>query len=304
MKRLLTWLIAVLFFLQLPAEGVKMSSTVVGSIVYYPDGHYTKRIGDIYWGRHSSGQRYRGFAKIDLSSIPDDALIQDVNLHFHVTSLTVSTDIPTQIRLVFHDPAALSASNLWNDVGNGTLLQTQSISAPRWYVVRLSNSGIQAVQDSLIKNWIALGWHITGQPETSLVQAAGSLSNLKPYLMVSYTVYDFNPFIEIVSPSQNASFIGPVRVTVKFYHPDDYEDFQFEFQWKGLIIGGRSTANWQNQDITPNTVRPITERKSPNKAVYMATVDLKKIGQWRFRVRSLTHNIKWSQWREFQVQSR
>jgi len=300
MKRKLFLLGLILVIIIIPVQGqnTKVKAFTTGSLEEYPDGRVVKSKGDIFCGSTQSGGKIKGYAKFDLRTIPDDAIITKVGLHFLVRWLRLRAE--TFIRRISSDPEVLSPSALSNQVVSGRLLATRMISSTGWHYIDLADSGIQAVQNSLTHNWLALGWQTKDSPDAPLAKVGGTGSGYEPYLQVTYAILQNNPLLHIVSPGQNKLFYAPARVLLKIQCPENYSRLQYEFQWQKFLDGVKSRMEWASQNINSSDVKRLIRTKGAQ-ATRTASVYINKAGRWRFRVRSLNQNTKWSPWREFQV---
>lgn len=134
---------------------------------YYPKNE-TRWTGRVNTQIHSSndellvGTPYnrRGFIKFDISNIPDNATITQVDIEFYVnTASTEPSSHELVISSLYVDPVATSNSILWDEIDN----TPDYITGNSWGDFPGSKSYsnvttmINDIQSSLIKDWFAIG---------------------------------------------------------------------------------------------------------------------------------------------------
>jgi hypothetical protein len=154
----------------------------------YNIGHspvYTRWDGYVTWAfyPHIDDARDRGWAKFDLSAIPDTAVIATASLRLFIDFQTSAK--PLDLRLVSSDPVPASAQTIYTEAGSGAIAGSLGSTAPDWNVVTLNATGIAALQAALAQDWLALGWDYPGT-EYAILEAHGRQHQNPPRIIVTW----------------------------------------------------------------------------------------------------------------------
>ncbi len=135
------------------------------------------------------GAELRGFAKFNISSIPDGSTINNVELHVYCYE---EVGMPyVDIRGLRSDPVAVSWETIFYEAGNGTLYVNDWIFSDgyaygQWEVSSLGYTAAEDLQISLAQDWFAVGF-MQDDYSTYYAWCYGSDSiSYKPYIRVSY----------------------------------------------------------------------------------------------------------------------
>jgi hypothetical protein len=149
---------------------------------------YDKLDSSISWGRYYNEafwEFYRGWAKFNLASIPDSAIIDSTRLAFYVRSVRHTA---VNICKVDPDPVAeTSASRLFPLLRTGNPFASVAGPTMGWNQVRLSGEADTVIMSRLPLDWIALSW---STPDSILTWdcAAGWPGPSLPLLTVYYHI--------------------------------------------------------------------------------------------------------------------
>jgi hypothetical protein len=144
-------------------------STWTGGVYYIPSWPYwgfwwenPVPWGTFYWG--STETRERGFARFDLSTIPEGVDITSAVIHYFVYADT--GDPATEIGLLTVEPHPDSepqAMEVYYAIGAGTLVGSAPSTSPGWNEVALNADGLEAIEDRMSSpGWVGFGWTYPG----------------------------------------------------------------------------------------------------------------------------------------------
>ena len=186
----------------------------------YTDGS-TKTSGEM---QTVSNGGVQGWMKFDVSSIPDDATISSIKLHFYNYSTSGSWVKLTSAGEL--DPATATASALYAAITNPdpnyyTSDHMSGLGTAGWKTFTLSSSAVTKLKtNGLTNNYFTLGFYEyeTGSTTYYLYAYGYDNADYKPYLEVSYV--PTTPFVTL-SPTSTTIFTGstetltatPVNVT-------------------------------------------------------------------------------------------
>ena len=136
------------------------------------------------------------WAKFDLTAIPDNSIICNVQLTYTVYS-TYSGDTGcgtnVNIRHMANDPIPATSVALIADIRDGDIYQTRNFggaaNGTNGTKVTPNFGNIQHIQSSLIPNWVALGfeYYLAGQHDECYIYVRGYSHAQKPFLTIVYT---------------------------------------------------------------------------------------------------------------------
>jgi|GEM_PF-2495748 hypothetical protein len=167
----------------------------------------------------------RGWAKFDLSSVPDSISITSIKLHFYITSQNYPYYLITKLNA---DPVTAAAPNLFATIGQAaptnsnphTYLWWTGQSNTGWQIQTLNNYARNDLLSSLNQGWFALGFYEYETSGNYYLNVNGWNENFAPYLEVDcsplYYNYDL-ALTEIISPSDNTCN-GTVPVQAMIYN--------------------------------------------------------------------------------------
>ncbi|MFO7652095.1 MAG: T9SS type A sorting domain-containing protein [bacterium] len=145
---------------------------------------------DVRWGRYDGGMTgtidNRGFARFDLSPIPDGSDVTAATLGYTVYQQTVVLPETTQVRVIPFDPVPASAESVYNGTGGGVLAGARGPTTMGLNALPLNTAGVQAIEDRLSSpDWIAIGWMYPGTSWADAQAYSYSHAN-RPYIAVTY----------------------------------------------------------------------------------------------------------------------
>ena len=183
---------------------------------------YGKSDGEIQVGQDLTDKE-RGWAKIDISAIPLDAIITDITLKLYVNSPSTSSNHDLVIRKVSSDPVSTSASTLYNQIGTGTWYGydgNAGVSSGYKYIdlEPVAISDLQTIVSNNSQEWFAIGfWEWDDDVNSCDIDgwdwsSNPSNSNAEPILIVDYDT----PSCSVSVPSGNlvSSSSGNINFSV------------------------------------------------------------------------------------------
>ena len=117
----------------------------------------------ITWARISEldADRFsRRWCRFNLSPLADTSTILGATLGFYVSFS--DTLVQTDVRLLTSDPIPAEPATIYDEAGSGTLVGSESPCQNGWNSIVLNSDGILALQQSLARDWVALGWDYPG----------------------------------------------------------------------------------------------------------------------------------------------
>ncbi|MGA1865090.1 MAG: S8 family serine peptidase [bacterium] len=171
------------------------------------------------------GIELRGFAKFDISSIPDNSIIYDVELHVYCFK---DVGMPkVAIRKLNSDPVVASWETIFEEGGNGTLYVNNwpfsdgYFDTGQWNVKSLGQMAAMDLQAALGQDWFALGFEQDDFSTSSYAWCYGWDSFLyKPYIVVHYDplpCQDDDPLFTIQWHLKNTGQCGIAGEDVNIY---------------------------------------------------------------------------------------
>ena len=144
---------------------------------------YTKYDGD-WWADYICAAEFRGWAKFDISSIPDNVEIHSVMLcAYDIT--TTPEDSTIDIYSIENDPVATTGQILFDDCGEGNLYVDSWSTASGWNVIELGEDAVEDLQNGLPDDWFAVGIAPDTFYDAVWFNGYGT-ATLKPYIIVTY----------------------------------------------------------------------------------------------------------------------
>ena len=147
---------------------------------------YHKHNNEMFFSYHPPDTAWHSFAKFDLSSLPDDAVIEEAHFEYY-TVMVSNPPPPNDIRLVSVDPVTIGADELWADIVAGDVVSSESLHGTGWVARELDAAGVAALQAALVQDWFALGIHKTDDSETRAVAHGYANYQFRPRLTVVYS---------------------------------------------------------------------------------------------------------------------
>ncbi len=163
----------------------------------YSDG--SRYDGTMRAGKYN-GVFVNGWAKFDISSVPDNAVITDVVLNGYV-SYDAGNNIGVYVTQISSDPVPAAGSALYTDTEDGNNYGSLTLGAGTgWQTLDLAVAADTDLQNQLLSDWFAVGidtYSATGN--WNYVNLDGHGTTNQPYITVTY--YTANaPSITITSP--------------------------------------------------------------------------------------------------------
>ena len=168
-------------------------TTWTGGVYYIPSWPYWGfwwqnpiTWGNFFWMTVPSAER--GFARYDVSSIPDGATVTSASVHYYVYWDTLNT--PAEIRLLAVEPHPDSedqAQEVYAAIGAGTRVATVDSTFAGWNEVSLNEDAYRAIeQATMTTEWFGLGWLYPGTDSADAMARGWRSDSLKTHLVVSY----------------------------------------------------------------------------------------------------------------------
>lgn len=222
-----------------------------------------------------AGSNYRAYVKWDVTSISDDATIQDTIFKYHGES----SGVDTEIYQIENDP--LAAQAIYEDARNGTVYADVAdfpeIGTDKQ--IDLGASADSDLQAQLTSNWFAIGLSTGGTtgPSSIYSEEYGSVTP-PPTLYVTYIVDTTAPTYSNLSTSTTAAGAS----------------CQFNTTWTdetelattgGYIFSTNNTGSWANETWTAFSSNPqsISTSKTLNSTVG-------QIVGWRYYANDTANN--------------
>jgi subtilisin-like proprotein convertase family protein len=137
------------------------------------------------------GMELRGFAKFDISSIPDSSIVNDIELHVFCYRDAGMPNVA--IRKLNSDPVLASWETIFEEAGDGTLYVSNWLFSDgyfdmgQWEVKSLGQMAAIDLQAALGQDWFALGFEQDDFSTSSYAWCYGWDSFFyKPYIVVDY----------------------------------------------------------------------------------------------------------------------
>lgn len=152
------------------------------------------------FGYYTTGECYRGGAEFSTGSIPDNAIISQIDFTFHITEVNSSYNC-NYMPMVQNgaQPSTLTVAQQWTEIGDGTPYisnNTVCTTTGTNKLVTLGSSANTDLQNKLSVNWFAVG--VKGNSETPDVNhltaaclnanGCGQTPTPVPTITVTYTI--------------------------------------------------------------------------------------------------------------------
>ncbi|MDP8207523.1 MAG: T9SS type A sorting domain-containing protein [Candidatus Electryonea clarkiae] len=163
-----------------------------GSIRFQLENTYTFFGTDIIAGGNMIGQRYRGFARFDLSDIPDGVTIQEIELTAYTSEATEDNNhalVITELPGFPENPDNDDASDVWDSMDNWYIEDDwDAMHEQGNHSIDLNEDAIEDLQAALDNgdDWWGIGFMEDGDNNT-LGVLAGYTSRSLPHCEVTYT---------------------------------------------------------------------------------------------------------------------
>lgn len=159
-------------------------------------GAHTSTTGDnIYLGKDGASTVYSGWAKFDVTALPDASCITSASLWYNVydnRSGDPTCEINVRMRHMANDPVPATNVNRLADIRDGDIYGTSNfafvVSGPGWGTRDLSSS-LNHLTAATVSNWYAVGLdhYVTGPHSTCYTYIHGFSHSQRPFLSVEYT---------------------------------------------------------------------------------------------------------------------
>jgi hypothetical protein len=142
--------------------------------------------GNFFWMTTPCSER--GFARFDLSGLPDYITVSSAVLRYHVYYDTGGPG--NEIRLLNVEPfpdSEAQAEEVYHAIGTGTLVASLGFSDTGWVAVPLDSPAWRAIEErTLTTDWLGLGW-VNRDTQFYDVMADGwGRDSFVPYVTVTY----------------------------------------------------------------------------------------------------------------------
>ncbi len=211
---------------------------------YYPQDNnwWTGRVYEPSsgWGRYDGDMRagvydfnyVNGWAKFDISGLPDSASIDNVVLHLYV-NYDNGDNIDTYIKQISNDPVPADANDLYADTEDGNNYGSMNFGSDTgWQTLDLANTANTDLQNQLISDWFAIGIDTdTANGRNNYITFDGHGDTNEPYITVTYTVQT-PPSITITDPNGGETWQAGTThditwTTTEGDNPIDYVDLYY-----------------------------------------------------------------------------
>lgn len=194
------------------------------------NNNYEKNSGDIIANsqpQSASQWWYQGWFKFNLSSIPDDAIIDTVSINYYCYEATNGPS--TYLRLLLGDPVPQTPQTLWNWITTGPTVTYAQTHGTGWITRTLNATGKAAVDSCLNQNWIAFGLHEWTNRTGAILKTYGTgTGQYTPYLEIAYnlparTDISAEEVLEPIGTVNAGTVVVPTgRWRNRQPHPDNY----------------------------------------------------------------------------------
>jgi len=171
-------------------------SSIAASGKVYSDGsNVTKYEGELRIQNTSPAgclQGYRSWVKFDISTIPDESIITDVEQYIYCTQLKEDfwDYLNYNIYRVDKDPVTAEPLQLWHDIYDGSLYELREwvSNPPAWEWCDLDPPGDADCQSALADDWFGLGYMVVCDEDDDDFFATfnGVGDPNAPYLAIEY----------------------------------------------------------------------------------------------------------------------
>ena len=147
-----------------------------------------KQDHEVMYGKDTKhGDKWQGWIKIGLADIPDEAVIEEATLCYHIISPTHKAT-HTLLTVLEHDPVTAGAEQIWDDIVGGTVVDGDLYTGAKDWVERpLNAAGIAALQAALADDWIAFGLYKWSDDDNKgHVKGYGAHPH-RPYLALTFS---------------------------------------------------------------------------------------------------------------------
>jgi len=156
--------------------------------------------GNFFWMTTPCNER--GFARYDVSPIPDRATVTSAVVHYFVYWDTL--DAPAEIHLLTVEPHPDSeeqAQEIYAAIATGTVVATVEVTSAGWNDIALYDDACRAIeQASVTTDWFGLGWLYPGADSADAAARGWRSDSLKTYLTVSYELTGVGEALREASP--------------------------------------------------------------------------------------------------------
>lgn len=162
----------------------------------YSDG-VKSSLGVIRFGRWTTGANVRGWAKFNISSMPNNIQVNNVNVNYYISGVSANYSPSNGHQLSFSqlliDPVTASGANIYNTIAVASYqpFQTNAINAIGYknHTLTSTNALTNDFNNQKPLGWFALGFMPNGNFSSGVyLEATGHLvTNQRPYLIVDYS---------------------------------------------------------------------------------------------------------------------
>lgn len=150
----------------------------------------------------------RGWAKFDLSSIPSNAVVTGVSIHFYTFGTSTSSSL-NYITGFIEDPSTIAGTVLYNTIVNSQLFNTSTWATPGWQSKTLDQAAWGFIENNIGNN-VCFGFR---RGNSTLYQIYGYNAVEKPYLLVNYSIPPPSP-LSISSSATTTCKNSPITLSV------------------------------------------------------------------------------------------
>ncbi len=193
-NRVLAFNLILALLLVLPVQGMMTGGVYpqhdnywTGRVMNSPSG-FSKHNADLMFGKDPPDDKWQGFAKFDLSGIPDNVVITEASIGYQVIS--IQGEPRTYVTLVNSDPVVADAEPLWNDIVSGTVLADEVVEVSGWVERPLNAAGIAALQAGLSQDWVAFGLYKFDESESKGHAKGYQAERFRPVINLTFAERD------------------------------------------------------------------------------------------------------------------
>ncbi len=159
---------------------------------------FSKHNADLMYGKDPPDDKWQGWVKVDVTGIPDNAVILSASLWYYVVAQS-DPGPSTSVTLVGCDPVAAGPDELWAGIVSGVMVAPEAVTPDGWVERELNADGLAGVAAGLAQDWVAFGVHKSDNEETKGHARGHQAEKFRPYLRVTFAAADM-AVEEIVAP--------------------------------------------------------------------------------------------------------
>ncbi len=156
---------------------------------------YSNVDGEITVGKDVITQaNHRGYAAFDITGIPTNAVITQINLMVYTETASISNEHTVYVKSLNVDPVAVQGETLFNSIESGVImsdLNWKPMTTSGYHSTQLANAAVLNLQNFL--NWGRTRWYIGFQEKLDndgwgKFRGWNTPGQPEPYCVVEYTV--------------------------------------------------------------------------------------------------------------------